>query len=180
MQRIWWSAVDGAVLRYDLQTQSDDRRWWLIAQIDAVTPNDNWDASREQFFYDHTAGDPENLYRVTAVSTLGTVLGESPVFQANALSVHSEESKIRVDHDYPTVDALRYVSPGSSPISQAEVMIFTEPDWNQNRRTVPVARTQTSNDGRWAAPIYLTTGMNYVVYFVKDSAYGPDTTTITV
>lgn len=180
MQRIWWSAVEGPVLRYDLQTLSSDSRWWLVGQIDAIVPGPNWDTGREQFFFDHTEGDPENLYRVTAVSELGTVVGESPIFQANALSVHQEESKIRVDHDYPTTDALRYVSPGSSPISQATVLIFTEPDWNQNRRTVPVARTQTNNDGRWAAPTYLPTGMNYVVYFVKESAYGPDTTTITV
>ena len=169
----------GDVLRYDLQKKDSDR-WVLIAQVTATIPNDNWDTGREQFFFDHALGDPEDLYSVTAIAINGTVLAESDIFQAHSLSSAQDISKVRVDHDFPSTDALRYISPGSDPIAQADVMLFTEPDWNQNRRTNPVARTQTGNDGRWSAPVYLPIGMNYVVYFIKQSAYGPDTTTITV
>lgn len=179
MQRIWWNSVTGDVLRYDLQKASDPR-WFLIGQVASVIPGDNWDPERNQFFFDDTLGDPDDLYRVTAISTNGSVIGESDIFQSHALTTTQTLTKVRVDHDYGQSDALRYLSPGSIPIAQADILIFSEPDWNQGRRTIPIAKTQTSNDGRWAAPVYLPTGLNYVVYFFKESAYGPDTTTITV
>lgn len=180
MQRVWWSRVDGDVLRYDLQKTDEDGRWWLVAQITPDIPGDNWDTGREQFFFDDTNGETENFYRVTAISVNGTTLAESDVFQVISSPTNQISSRVRVDHDFPTADAMRYLSPGSIPIPQASVLVFTEPDWNQGRRNNAVARTQTTADGRWAAPVYLPTGLNYVVYFVKESAYGPDTTTITV
>jgi hypothetical protein len=85
-----------------------------------------------------------------------------------------------VNQDYGGQDALRYLSPGGCAIPQAEIRIFLQADYMMGNTNTAYAVLMTKDDGRWATPVFLPPGTNYVVQFYKPSAYGPDIATITV
>jgi hypothetical protein len=86
---------------------------------------------------------------------------------------------VKINHDYPLSDDLRYVTPGGSPIENAQVRVYYKADYDAGALTEPVGVTTTTSSGRWLTPILVLPGYDYVVMFFKPSDYGPDVSTVT-
>lgn len=94
----------------------------------------------------------------------GTSQPEPPVFT----------NTVKVDHNYGIEDALRYMTPGGSPIANAQVRVYYKSDYIAGRLSTPVGVTTTTNFGRWTAPILVLPGFTYTVQFFKPNEFGPD------
>jgi hypothetical protein len=104
-----------------------------------------------------------------AVVTLGgdTVVPPPPVFP----------NTVKLDHNYELPDALRYMTPGGSPIAGAQVRVYLQADYTAGRLANPIGTTITDARGRWVNPILVSPGFTYVVQFFQPNTYGPDTAT---
>ncbi len=90
------------------------------------------------------------------------------------------ENTVALDHNYELSDSLRYMSPGGTPIANAQIRVFLKSDYDARRFSAAVGKTTTKSDGRWQNPILLTPGYTYIVQFTKPNEFGPDTTSVTV
>ena len=88
---------------------------------------------------------------------------------------------ISVDHDYPTNENMTYTTAECCAIEGASIRVFTRDDWDNGARLLQnaVATSITTTGGRWAYAVQLDPG-EYVVQFLLDGRYGPDTVDITV
>lgn len=86
-----------------------------------------------------------------------------------------------VDHDYGTIDALRYVDPSGNGIAFAEVKAIRTSDYQAGRRSNSYVkgRIVTDSDGRWQNPMNLFAD-TYTMIFYLPGAFGPDTRQVTV
>ena len=85
---------------------------------------------------------------------------------------------VKVDHDYGATDALRYMTPGGSPIESAQIRVYYKSDYDAGHLDTPVGVSQTNAFGRWANPILVLPGLTYTVQFFKPNEFGPDKTEI--
>lgn len=151
---------------------------------------------------DYTTGRYSIFYR--SLDTLGLALGtykhdvtatlhdgNSLVLVPTALFVLTEggvdaptvpvvSNTISINHNHGGQDKFQYLTPGGSPISEADVRIYTEEDYLKNKLGSPVGSTMTSLDGRWKDAIPVSIGLNYIIQFFKHNEFGPDTVLITV
>ena len=86
---------------------------------------------------------------------------------------------VKVDHNWSLPDQLAYVTPGGSPIENAQVRLYYKSDYDAGSLNTPVGISLTDARGRWVNPILVLPGFDYVVQFFKPNEWGPDTTTIT-
>ena len=86
-----------------------------------------------------------------------------------------------VDHNYGGTDKYRYTTAGGAGISDGVINIYLASDYNAGRRGAEFvkASSRTDVDGRWERPVNLDPG-NYIVYFYKQQAFGPDIATLNV
>ena len=87
---------------------------------------------------------------------------------------------VPVDHNYDLSDSLRYMDAGGNPIADAQVRVYRKSDYDAGNLTTPVGATMTRADGRWANPVLVIPGYEYVVRLEAPNRFGPDTVTITV
>lgn len=99
----------------------------------------------------------------------GVAAPEPPVF----------DETTAVNHDYELTDNLRYMTPGGSPISGAQVRVYYQSDYLVHSLDTPVGLTTTDVNGRWTNTILVKPGFTYVVQFTKPNEFGPNTATIT-
>jgi hypothetical protein len=85
---------------------------------------------------------------------------------------------VKVDHDYGATDALRYTTPGGSPIESAQIRVYYKSDYDAGRLNTPVGVSQTNAFGRWANPVLVLPGFSYSITFFKPNEFGPDKTEI--
>ena len=85
---------------------------------------------------------------------------------------------VKLDHDYGAVDALRYMTPGGSPIESAQIRVYYKSDYDAGILGTPVGVSQTNAFGRWANPILVLPGFTYSVQFFKPNEFGPDKTEV--
>jgi hypothetical protein len=90
------------------------------------------------------------------------------------------EPSVALNHHHGLPDNLRYVTPGGTPIRDAQVRIYFKSDYDTQRLDAPVGVTTTDPNGRWKAPIFVERGFTYVIHFFKPNEFGPDTATIVV
>lgn len=83
-----------------------------------------------------------------------------------------------VNHDYGLTDDLRYMTPGASPIENAQVRVYLQSDYVAGNLASPIGVTNTKADGRWLHTIMVRPGFTYVVQFHKPNEFGPDIATI--
>jgi hypothetical protein len=83
-----------------------------------------------------------------------------------------------LNHNYGLDDALRYMTPGGSPIANAHVRVYYQTDYVAGNLGSPVGTTTTKADGRWVNTLMVRPGFTYVVQFQKPNEYGPDIATI--
>ncbi len=84
------------------------------------------------------------------------------------------DNTVKVDHDFPLADDLRYMTPGGSPIADAQVRVYYKSDYAAGLLDKPIGRTTTNAYGRWAQAILVPPGFNYVVRMEKPTEFGPD------
>ena len=83
-----------------------------------------------------------------------------------------------VNHDYDLTDNLRYMTPGGSPIANAQVRVYLQSEYTAGNLSAPVGTTTTKADGRWINTVMVRPGFTYVVQFHKPNEFGPDIATI--
>jgi hypothetical protein len=146
-----------------------------IDSLPAPLPVDD----KGNFFYEDFMGEATKFYRCIFFDGSGVTLKDTGVFSPSSIGGLDVPTKVKVDHNYPLGDSLRYTHNGN-PISDAVVRVFRAVDWDLGLRDVGLAVTFTREDGRWASPFWLATGLDYVVCFSKEAMYGPDPVRITV
>lgn len=159
-----------------------------LAQVDTLVAdvpfpganNAAYDAANKKLFWVDPAGDATLFYRVVVFDQDNVVLDDSGPYAFSPNTAALTPTLIRVDHNYGNVDELRYVAGSGAGVPGATVRIWKKPDYLQGLLDAAVAVTQTDDDGRWLAPVYLTPGFDYVVELAKPGQFGPDTVTITV
>lgn len=114
---------------------------------------------------------------IVLIPTALWVLTEGGVESPNVPVV---SNTVSINHNYGGQDKFQYLTPGGSPIPEADVRIYTEEDYLKNRLDSPVGITMTALDGRWKDAIPVTVGLNYIIQFFKHNEFGPDTVLITV
>jgi hypothetical protein len=98
----------------------------------------------------------------------GTAAPEPPVFT----------NTVQLDEDYGATDALRYMTPGGSPIENAQIRVYYKSDYDAGTLDTPVGVSKTNAFGRWNNPVLVTPGFTYTVQFFKPNDFGPDTTEV--
>lgn len=146
-------------------------------------------AIKLSFEADDTATLPIKVYTYRVVVTLSNgdrleAIEWSP-FDLNLGGTAAEtppafDNTVKVDHNLQVEDSLRYMTPGGSPIENAQVRIYFKSDYDAGNLNTPVGVTTTKVDGRWKNPILVLPGFSYVVSFFKPNEYGPDVSTILV
>lgn len=91
---------------------------------------------------------------------------------------------IVVDHNYGGADKLAYVDAAHDPVVGATVYVFTKAAYDAAYPALPdrslaVARTTTTANGRWTIALLLNAG-DYALLYEKPGEYGPDFQFITV
>jgi len=83
------------------------------------------------------------------------------------------DGSVPISHDFPTQDNLRYVDETGSGIDNASIVVYLKEDYvlNKKSKTFIKGSSSTRSDGRWSSPIYLDSGMIYVVEFYKQGEY---------
>lgn len=139
------------------------------------------------------ADDTENVdigaysYRVLLVLADGRspdIIGWSP-FDVTLGGISEDappafDNTVALNHDYELSDALRYMTPGGSPIAEAQIRVYLKSDYDARRFSNAVGKTITKADGRWKDPVQVIPGYTYVVQFTKPNEFGPDVTTVVV
>lgn len=113
----------------------------------------------------------------TSVGTITTVRSATPLLPSDLFGTGA----IPIDHDYPDLDSLTYLSPGGTGINGATIVSYRRDDYdNGNRADLFVTgRAVTVETGEWRNPIYLNPGA-YTLVFAKSGFFGPDVVNITV
>lgn len=87
---------------------------------------------------------------------------------------------VAVDHNYGSPDSMRYMTPGGSPINEAQVRVYYKTDYDAGIKTTPIAVTQTNAYGRWENVVHLFVGNTYVIELSLTNQYGPNKVEITL
>lgn len=85
------------------------------------------------------------------------------------------ENTTKIDHDYQLPGELSYVTPGGSPIENAQIRVYFKSAYVVGNLTRPVGVTTTDAGGRWRNSILVNPGYSYIVRFEKPDEFGPDT-----
>lgn len=89
------------------------------------------------------------------------------------------DNTIKLTDNFPLADDMRYMTPGGSPIADAQIRVYYKADYDAGRLESPVGITMTNAAGRWSTPVFVVPGFDYVVQFFKPNEFGPDVTTVT-
>lgn len=85
------------------------------------------------------------------------------------------DNTTKIDHDYQLPGELSYVTPGGSPIENAQIRVYLKSDYAVGNLSRPIGVTTTDAGGRWRDPVLVNPGFSYVVRFEKPGEFGPDT-----
>ena len=118
------------------------------------------------------SGDVVALIPVTFFEiTLGGVTANTPPVLSNT---------VVLDHNFGYRDSFSYLTPGGSPIEDAQIRVYYKADYDSKKFDSPLGTTSTRVDGRWKDPILVFPGFEYVIQFLKTNQFGPDTAVVTV
>lgn len=81
---------------------------------------------------------------------------------------------VTITQDHPLSNDMTYMTPGGSPIPDAQVRVYTKSDYDAGVLTAPVGITTTDSYGKWRQPVLVIPGYTYVARFEKPNAFGPD------
>lgn len=146
----------------------------LLARVPAARTDANFEATTGRYFYDDVAGTPDTVYSVQGLGSRDSVLSETGVFQIARVQTADLVTRVKVDHNYGGIDALRVLTLSGAPIPDTVIRAYTKPDFDAGRTDLALLVGSTDFDGRWLAPFFLTPGMTYVLVFENYGLYGPN------
>lgn len=179
----------GATAAFDLKNQPSDPTDVLGFTTDANPASLAFKASALllNFAADDTAILPLQVYTWRLAVTLSNgdrldAVEWSP-FDLNLGGTAAEtppafDNTVKVNQDFGLPDALQYLTPGGTPICDAQIRVYYKSDYDVGKLDNPVGITMTKKDGRWANPVLVLPGYNYVIQFFKPGEFGPDVSTI--
>jgi hypothetical protein len=81
---------------------------------------------------------------------------------------------VAISADYPLPGDMAYMTPGGSPIENAQVRVYYKSDYDVGNLASPVGITTTNAAGKWVNPILVLPGFTYVARVEKPGEFGPD------
>ena len=81
---------------------------------------------------------------------------------------------VKVDHDYPLAGDMTYVTPGGSPIVNAQIRLYYKSDYDAGNLANPVGITSTDDAGKWRQSLLVLPGYTYTVRMELAGCFGPD------
>lgn len=85
------------------------------------------------------------------------------------------DNTTKMDHNYQLPEELSYITPGGSPIENAQIRVYLKNDYTRGNLSNPVGVTTTDANGHWRDPVLVNPGYSYIVRFEKPGEFGPDT-----
>lgn len=85
------------------------------------------------------------------------------------------ENTVKINQDYPLAGDMTYMSPGGSPIPDAQVRLYYKSDYDANNLNNPIGITTTDAAGKWRNTLLVLTGFTYTVRMELAGFFGPDT-----
>lgn len=183
--RIFWQAdTDSDTVNYDVwrQLPTEGTPTFLV-RVTAVKSAANWKPDLTQgprYYFDDSTGSRDSIYQVFFLTADDTVTGQTPLFRPMDATGAQIITRIPIDHNYGSQDALLVTAPGGAPISFLTIYVFKKIDYDGGNKTLPVGITETLPDGRWKNPVYVEPGLDYVLVFEKSQAFGPTTLVLSV
>lgn len=179
--RVYWLPFsDPDAARFDVYRQQPGEV--AVVYLDVVpkaNPGPNFQVSSGKFFYDDPTGSRESVYRVLAVTSEDTVVGDSGLFRPMD-ATGAPTARIPLDHNYGSADRYQATAPGGAPIAYLTIVVYKKTDYDAGGTPLPVGVTETDLNGRWQSPVFVEPGLDYVIVFQKLQAYGPLAVTVTV
>lgn len=154
--------------------------WSVLATVENDSTSEAYDPVTGLFSAPDPDGSELIWYRLKAVDTAGLVSDPSEPFRAVVTPPSYGSSQVRIDHNYPEPDRLRYVTDAGLGVDDAIVRVYRASDYDASVNAPPVATTITYAAGRWKDPIFLTPGYTYIVLYSREGQYGPDSVRIDV
>lgn len=180
MRVYWLPFSDPDAVRFDVYRQLAPEI--TLTYLDAVTkanPGPNFQISSGKFYYDDPTGDRDTIYRVLAVTSVDTVVGDTGQFRPMD-ATGAPTARIPLDHNYGAADRYQVTAPGGAPIAYLAITVFKKTDYDAGNSPLPIGVTETDVNGRWQSPVYVEPGLDYVMVFEKVQAYGPLSVVVTV
>jgi len=81
---------------------------------------------------------------------------------------------VTITQDWPLSNDMTYMTPGGSPIENAQVRVYLKSDYDAGVLTSPIGITSTDAGGKWRNPILVIPGYTYTSVFTKPGEFGPD------
>lgn len=168
----WLPPEDLTPTRFELYVVEASERF--VAAVPHQIPGPYWENTERRYRYEDTQGTDLSVYRVRSLGPNGELYGDTGPFQPSASRAAGMLARRRLDHDYGGVNALQYATRSGVGVPQATIRVYRASDWDANRRDAPLFITGTDADGKWTSPIWLETGLAYVLVFEKQGSFGPD------
>jgi hypothetical protein len=122
------------------------------------------------------------FYQIEVTLSTGDVL---PVIEWDLLDLNLGGSAVptpppftntvKITQDYPLSNDMTYMSPGGSPIENAQVRLYYKSDYDAGNLATPIGITTTDAHGKWRNPILVLPGFTYTARLEKAYEFGPDT-----
>ena len=81
---------------------------------------------------------------------------------------------VKINEDYPLTGDMQYMTPGGSPIVNAQVRLYYKSDYDAGNLASPIGITMTNEYGKWRQPILVLPGFTYIARLEKPYEFGPD------
>jgi hypothetical protein len=81
---------------------------------------------------------------------------------------------VKISHDYPLAGDMTYMTPGGSPIVNAQIRVYYKSDYDAGNLGAPVGITSTDDAGKWRNSLLVLPGFTYVSRFEVPGCFGPD------
>ncbi len=133
----------------------------------------------DETVFTDASGTDKSTYRVRGLDALDNIVFDTGPFQPVVNRAADLQTQVRLDHNWPTTDAHRYVDVGGNGISGLVIRVYRQPDWAQGRVDLALSLSETDASGRWKIPVFLETGFDYVLVSEKNG-FQPVIETITV
>lgn len=96
-------------------------------------------------------------------------------------SINNIYGDVLVNHNYPSVDNMRFIDEHGNGIDNAVIIAFLKEDYINNRKSHAYIKafTTTKMDGRWKSDFMLDKDLTYIVEFYKQGEFNIATKEIT-
>jgi hypothetical protein len=81
---------------------------------------------------------------------------------------------VKISHDYPLAGDMTYMTPGGSPIVNAQIRVFYKSEYDAGNLGTPVGITSTDDAGKWRQCLLVLPGYTYTVRMELAGCFGPD------